>query len=206
VGLSVSGTNTVTAVAPPTLSSIAVNGGALQRSQVKSLTVTYDQTVNLAAGAVTLVRLNSGGSGANDNSPPTNASTALAAPTSNDGGKTWVYTFAPGSAFMQTSGGNPTGSLVDGIYTVTVDPTKVTSTGSGLPMLIGGSQTFHRLFGDGNGDKNVNNADLGPFRNTFGRAVGDPAFNDVFDFDNSTAVNNVDFGQFRNRYGHGFTY
>jgi hypothetical protein len=194
------------AVAPaPVLRSITINDGTPQRSQVKSLTLNFDQPVTLDAGATRLERLNTGGSGANDNSPPTDASAVLGTPTSPDGGLTWVYTFVGGNPFMQTSGGgSPTGSLVDGIYTISVDPAKVTA--AGVPMATGGSLTFHRLFGDVNGSKDVNNADFGQFRNTFGKVVGDAGFNAAFDFDNSTVVNNADFGQFRGRFGKGFSY
>src|SRR5207253_187439 len=72
--------------AAPAVSSIMVGDGSSQRSQVRSLTVTFDRAVTLAPGAVTLHMLNAGGSGANDGSNPSDASAALAAPTTPDDG------------------------------------------------------------------------------------------------------------------------
>jgi hypothetical protein len=191
--------------ARPNLTSIVAGDGTAQRSQVKKLTLSFDRPVTLAPGAATLELLNTGGSGANDGSNPTDASAALDVPTTPDSGRTWVYAFAASSAFVQkTTSGAPTGSLVDGIYKLSVDPAKVTA--NGVPMTTGGSLTFHRLFGDINGNKDVNNADFGQFRNTFLRSTGDAAYNPAFDFNNNGSVNNVDFGQFRNRYGRGFVY
>ena len=66
--------------------------------------------------------------------------------------------------------------------------------------------TFHRLFGDIQGSKNVNNADYFAFRNSFGKGSTDPAYVAAFDFDNSGVVNNSDYFQFRNRFGKTFTY
>jgi hypothetical protein len=192
-------------IAPNLLATI-VNDGSAQRSQVKSLTLSFDQPVILAAGAVRQELLNTGGSGANDGSAPTDASAALATPTTPDNGKTWVFTFAADSPFVQKTGaGASTGSLVDGIYRLSIDPAKVTANGvamSAAPATF----TFHRLFGDVNGSKDVNNADFGQFRNTFLRSTGDAAYNPAFDFDNNGSVNNIDFGQFRSRYGKVFAY
>jgi hypothetical protein len=61
-------------VAPPAVTSIAVGDGTAQRSQVKKLTVAFDRAVTLQAGAFKLVRLNTGGSGVNNGSAPTDAS------------------------------------------------------------------------------------------------------------------------------------
>src|SRR5436190_18790323 len=97
-----------------------------------------------------------------------------------------------------TSAGASTGSLIDGIYMLSVDPTKVTA--NGVAMAAAASLTFHHLFGDVNGNKSVNNADFGAFRLTFGKVAGDAAFSAAFDFDGNAAVNTLDFGQFRNRF------
>jgi hypothetical protein len=105
---------------------------------------------------------------------------------------------------MQTSGGNPTGSLIDGIYTLSVDPTKVTA--NGIAMSTGDSLTFHRLFGDINGSKNINATDYNQFRATFGKPSTDPAYNAPFDFDSSGSVNAQDYNQFRARFGKSFAY
>jgi hypothetical protein len=173
---------------------------------VKSIKVTFDRAVTLAAGAAALVRLNTGGSGSNDNAAPTNASAVLGTPATADGGVSWTFTFVAGNPFMQTTTTSaPTGSLVDGIYTLSIDPTKVTA--NGVAMAAPPTPfTFHRLFGDADGNKTANNADFTQFRNTFLKSTGQQGFNAAFDFDNSGIVNNADFTQFRNRFLKVFAY
>jgi hypothetical protein len=187
---------------PPVLQSTAIGTAAntTQRSLVKQIAFTFDKPVTIAAGALSLMRLNTGGSGSNDGAPATDVGSVLNAPTSSNGGATWTYTFATGTAYTEGSG-----SLGDGIYTATLDASKVTAGGIAMAG-ANPSTTFHRLFGDVNGSKDVNNADFGLFRNTFSKGSADAGFNDAFDFDNSGTVNNADFGQFRNRYGKSFNY
>lgn len=199
-------TNTITgAVVSPVLTSIVVNAGATQRSQVKTLTLNFDRPVQLAAGALSLSLLNTGGSGSNNGAAPTNASAVLVAPTPLNGGQSWVYSFAAGTAWSQkTAAGAFTGSLVDGIYTAGVDRTKVTS--GGVAAAANGLLTFHRSFGDTQGDKTVNNADFSAFRNTFLRSAPDAGYNPALDFDGDGIVNNADFSQFRGRFLRAFTY
>jgi hypothetical protein len=196
----------LTAIANPTALKAIVAGSGSNRSDLKTLTLSFDQPVILAAGAAKLELLNTGGSGANDNSGPTDISAALDVPTTADGGKTWVFTFAAGSAFVQkTSTGASTGSLVDGIYKLTIDPTKVTANGvamTGPPP----SLTFHRLFGDVTGDAAVNPLDYLKFRQSFGKNAGDAGFDAAFDFNGDGAVNPLDYVQFRQRFGKAFTY
>jgi hypothetical protein len=66
--------------------------------------------------------------------------------------------------------------------------------------------TTHRLFGDINGSKNINNTDYLQFRNAFGSSTGQPTYISAFDFDNNGSVNNNDYIQFRNRFGKVFSY
>jgi hypothetical protein len=192
-------------VAAPQVSSFTVDDGTAQRSKVRSLTVMFDRPVTLSPGALSLSRHNTGGSGANDGSAPTDASGVLGVPTSSDGGTTWVVTFNGTAPFAELkSDGTPTGSLVDGIYTLSVDPTKVTA--GGVAMTSPASMTFHRLFGDFNGSKSIQALDYNAFRNAFGKGTGQTGFDASFDFDNSGTVNALDFNQFRSRFGKVFTY
>jgi hypothetical protein len=73
-------------------------------------------------------------------------------------------------------------------------------------MTTSESLTFHRLFGDADGNKTANNADFGQFRNAFSRSTGQAGFDAAFDFDNSGVVNNADFAQFRGRFLKVFSY
>ena len=86
------------------LSSIAVNDGASQRSQVMRLTLNFDRPVILTADATTLGRLNTGGSGLNDGSAQTDATDVLNGPTATDGGLSWTFTFGAGSPFFESAG------------------------------------------------------------------------------------------------------
>jgi hypothetical protein len=98
---------------------------------------------------------------------PTDASFALSAPITSNGGRTWIIPFTGTGAFIQTSGGSPTGSLVDGVYQLFIPASAATS--GGVPMASVVTRTFHRLFGDADGSKSVNAADYNAFRSRFGK-------------------------------------
>ena len=186
----------------PTFVGLQVDDGNRQRSVVRSLTFSFSNPVTLSAGAITLARLNTGGSGANDGSAPTNASAALGAPTSSDGGLTWVVPILHSTTFSDASA-----SLTDGIYTATVHATLVTDASG--QHLTGGDQTrtFHRLYGDINGDKKISNADFTLFSNAFGSTFGQANYNRYFDLAGlNGTIGNADFTQFSNRFGKTFVY
>jgi len=189
-------------VGQPTVTGTTVGDGTAQRSLVKQVSVTFDQpAVTLQAGALHLIRNTTDATGATTGAT-TDISSVLGAPTSPDGGKTWVWTFTPdaGNVNVQANG-----SLTDGVYNVTVDHTKVSSAGGAMAADFTGGK-FHRLFGDINGNKTVNTADYGQFRLSFGKLSPDPAYVAGFDFDNNGTVNTADYGQFRNRFGKVFSY
>ncbi len=167
---------------------VQVNDGSAQRSMVKSVTVTFDRVVTLDAGAFDLRR---GGGGA----------VGLTVSTSVVGGRTVaVLTF--------TGSGVGGGSLADGNYTLTVRGDRVRDTvgreldgdrdGNG-----GGDRgdAFHRLFGDGDGDRDVDLRDLGLFLSTFGRRAGDPGFLWYFDVNDDDRIGVVDLVAFARRLG-----
>lgn len=70
--------------------------------------------------------------------------------------------------------------------------------GDGLP---GGdlSFEFHRLFGDSDGDRDVDFLDLFRFRTAFGTVAGNPDFNSAFDGDSDADVDFLDLFAFRQR-------
>jgi hypothetical protein len=197
-------TLTPTATVPKVLTNV-VGDGTTQRSEVRSFTMSFDRAVVLTDGSVTAVRLNTGGSGLNDGSAPTDVSAALGTPVSNDGGFTWIIPVKPGVAGL-TDG---TGSLADGIYTLTAHTTGTAAiTDTANNTLTGGDvvTTTHRLFGDINGSKGVNNTDYLQFRNAFGSTTGQATYISAYDFDNNGSINNTDYIQFRNRFGKTFSY
>ncbi|MDB5356757.1 MAG: pcp 3 [Phycisphaerales bacterium] len=190
------------AALPPTLKSLRVDDGAIQRSEIRSLTLTFDRVVSLSSHAITLARLNTGGSGLNDGSAPTDASVALGTPITADGGITWVVPILSATAFSDASG-----SLTDGIYAITVHSGLVSDPMS--QYLAGGDQvkTFHRLFGDVNGSKAIDNADFTRFANAWGSVFGSANYNRYFDYAGLNGlIGNADFAQFSKRFGKVFTY
>ena len=186
-------------IAPAQLLSATIGDGTAQRSEVRKVTLQFNQPVTLGSGAVTLSLLNTGRSGANDGSAPTDVSAALATPATTDGGLTWTYTFQTSDSAVVDS----TSSLKDGIYTLTVNPASVTGgtlTGTNL------STTFHRLFGDIDGNGTVNSADYFKFKNAFGSKVGQLTYNPNFDFDGNGSINSSDYFKFKANFGKKFTY
>jgi hypothetical protein len=174
-------TSFTTAVAPM-LSSYSVNSGAAQRSMVTEATVVFNQPVNLASGAISLVQRGTGGG-----SP-----TAITFTQGTSDNTTWNLTF-------------PTyigGSLPDGIFDLTVTAADVTSVSAPtLAMPSDQTFTFDRLFGDSDGNGIVNNADYFQFKKTYAQSSGSANYNPLFDYDANGIVNNADYFQFKQRYG-----
>ena len=174
----------VGAGARPAVQSVQINGGAVQRSRVTQITVTFDSVVNAAAlaNAFTLVRL------ADQSSVG-----MIGVSTSVVNGKT--------VAQLTVSGANTeSGSLADGRYTLTVLAGQVSGS-NGLTQASNHTTALHRLFGDINGDTAVNGFDLNNFRLAFGSTIGSPQYNSAFDFNQDGAVNGFDLNQFRSRFG-----
>jgi hypothetical protein len=152
---------------PPSVSATEVNDGAAQRSRVTSLRVTFSEVVTLAPGAFTVT----GPAGSVTYSLDLNQST----PTQTVA----LLSFAP---------------LADGNYTLDLPASAVTGSGGQHPA-ADYVFTFHRLFGDADGDRDVDAGDFGAFRAAFGSS------NPVFDADGDGDVDAADFGAFRQRFG-----
>jgi hypothetical protein len=168
-----------------------------QRSEVRDVSLKFSHAVTLAAGAVTL-----GSYSGNDTTGAlADASAALGTPTTSDGGITWTLPIIANTAFS-----DPTGSLKDGIFKVTLHSTLVTD--SLNRALSGGDQstTFHRLYGDIDGNKTVNSADYFSFKAAFGSSTGQASFNADFDFDGNGKINSSDYFKFKANFGRKFTY
>jgi methionine-rich copper-binding protein CopC len=168
-----------TAVAP-VVSSFSVNGGAVQRSMDTLVTVVFSQPVNLNNAIALVQRATGGGS-------PTPMAFTLASADN----MTWNLTFPSGKG----------ASLPNGIYDLTVTAANVTSITSGLAMPADQVFTFHRLFGDADGNGIVNNADYFAFKKAYAQTIGSPGYNPIFDYDGNGVVNNADYFQFKLDYG-----
>jgi hypothetical protein len=181
---------------PLTVTSVQVNDGSPQRSRVTSLTVTFSEPPVLCdcggASHFDLTRTGPGG--------PTGhvlLSYAL-------NGNVLTITFNNGGA-VNTEG---QGSLIDGIYQLVIYATKVfggtgpldgNADGTGgddFQTPLGPPGRLHRLFGDNDGDADVDATDFGAFRAAFGGSS-----NLAFDADGDNDVDATDFGAFRARFG-----
>jgi hypothetical protein len=172
----------LTVAAPPVVASVAVNGGAAQRSRVTELTVTFDMEVVLDPGAFALTR-------------PADGATVgmIAVATQVVGGRT-MATLTFGGANVES------GSLADGRWVLTADRTRVRSL-VGVELAADFTSQLHRFFGDSDGDADVDVPDLGRFRQAYGRSVGQPGYAAHVDFEGDGDVDVLDLGRFRQRYG-----
>jgi type 1 fimbria pilin len=173
---------------PETVESVVLNDGAAQRSMVNSLTVTFSGAATLDPGAIELRRQDG-----------TLVDFQLAV-SAIDGKTVAVLTFA-GSEFVG-------GSLADGSYTLTVRADRVHDRwgreldrdGNGS---AGGDRVdgFFRLFGDSDGDGDVDRLDRDLFRSAFKTTAGEAGYLWYLDFDGNGEVDGRDNGQFNRRFG-----
>jgi hypothetical protein len=128
----------VTATAP-TVESLVVNDGAVQRSEVTRLTVTFSTQVSLDPGALEVQRADGSDVGIN-------------VATSVVGGKTVAVVTFTGPDIVD-------GSVPDGTYNLTVHHSLVHD-GSGQTLSQDATLPFFRLLGDVDGDGVINDNDL----------------------------------------------
>jgi hypothetical protein len=206
------------AVAQPTkVAGIQINDGTAQRSEVRSVSVTFSTAVTFANGnaaaAFQLTHLQDG----------LIVNNLSAAVSTNPAGQTVVtltFTTAGNAATeidpVSALNGGPA-SLADGRYQLTVNAGLVTGSqgllldgdnnGTAGGNYVSGTDTFggtgprlYRLFGDVSGDGVVDATDLGLFRSAFNSGLGNPLYLSYLDADNSGAVDASDLGQFRARF------
>jgi hypothetical protein len=159
---------TVTVYDQPEVTLITFDDGTIQRSHVRSIDVYFDRAVNFIGklGAAFTVAGESG--------------VVIETPEITSASPTSVRLTFPGGA-----------SLADGKYSLTIHSGSI---GNGL---FGGDYTltFHRLFGDSDGDADVDAIDFVAFRFAYGSNSW------VFDSNGDGLVNAIDFIQFRTRFG-----
>ncbi len=212
-------TAVVVTATPPTVVGIPViNGGAaftafagVQRSDVVSIAVTFDQPVELTfdpntnnhTGAFQLaIHTNNLGLG----TLPTIAATS----TDN---VHWTITFVGNTDPSPTPAPNGFASIRDGVYDFKVDTAFVHPLGvPGTSGTTAPVNTFHRLFGDANGDETpagpahtaiVAIDDNFAFRSAFNSV---PNYRAYFDFDGDGVIGIQDNFQFRSRFNRPLTW
>lgn len=173
---------------PPKIESVVVNEGADQRSMVNSLTITFDRVVIFDPGAFGLQR--QGGSAVSLN---------VASPVV--GSRTGATLSFGGSDFIG-------GSLADGTYTLTIQGEHIRDdVGRDLDGDGDGNgggdrvDSFFRLFGDSDGDNDVDWLDRDLFSSALEKSFDDTGYLWYLDFDGDGDVDGLDNGQFSRRSG-----
>lgn len=197
---------TFNTLALPAVTSIVVNDGVAfantaQRSQVVNLKVTFSTSVTLNPGVFSIANID----------PATAATLASSGAgnqiyvngslfNSNVTGTVFTITFGSGVGVATRAGGTAGGvtgnSLSDGNFQLTIDKTKVTDSNSGnleSDRLFGNVMTdrFFRLFGDSDGDGDVDATD----NNNFRRAQ--TTYNAALDLEGDSSVGASDATAFR---------
>ncbi len=95
--------------------------------------------------------------------------------------------------------GLPGGRLPDGNYSATILADAVVDP-SGNPMAADYTFEFHSFFGDSDGDRDVDFADLFRFRKTYQKTSADVGFDSRFDIDADGDVDTADLFAFRQNY------
>lgn len=179
------------AAQPPVIEKIEYAGGAVQRSMVRSLTVTFSEPVQLDRGAIGVTKLGGGG-----------GNVAIRMARSLVDGKTVVRvtfvspTLAPG------------GSLSDGNYRLVIRGDRIrdlagTALDGNRDGLAGGNayDRFFRLFGDSDGDRDVDSADRDRFRAWRKKSQAGVGYHYMFDADLDHDIDAADATQFNARFG-----
>ncbi len=168
----------------PNVQGVNIGDGTSQRSRVEQLQVVFNKIVTFSGAPSAAFQL------VGPNGPVTvNVDLSLTTP---------IQTVAK----LTFSGANTDfGSVKDGNYTLTILSAQISTGGVSLDGDGNGSAggnnvtSFHRLFGDVNGDASVAADDFIAFRLAFG------GVSFAFDFDNDGAISAADFVQFRVRFG-----
>jgi glucose/arabinose dehydrogenase len=170
---------------PPRVAEFRVDDGSAQRSRVRSLSVAFDAIVSylsIPSNAYTLTT-------------PAGVSVGLVPGAIDNSTGRSVVTFS-------FTGGLDVDSLPNGDYSLRIAASELID--SAAQILDGNADgvaggdfvaNFHRLLGDGNGDRTVGVADFLALRSAF---LGASA---TFDFDNNGVVNAADFLRFRLAFG-----
>jgi hypothetical protein len=162
------------------VTSVVINDGSAQRSLVRSITITFDMPVTFDPGAFGLARVGGG--------LPTLTRTVTQA----NGQTTVVLTFGGSGTLF--------GSLGDGDWALRVYGSRVHRADLRAAVMGPGSvDRFHRLFGDADGDGDVDDNDRAAFNTAFGQT--DAASLATFDFNRDGAVDTADRSWFDRRFG-----
>ncbi|WP_419580182.1 cadherin-like domain-containing protein [Stieleria magnilauensis] len=171
----------------PEVESVVVNQGQSQRSRVTEVSVRFSTEV-VASVAAFSVR-----------NRETNQEVNLALNSEIENGKTVAtLTFLSGPGVVDAANGRH--SLDTGNYELLITGSMISAGGTAMSgdYTYGDQATdlFFQLFGDSDGDRDVDGQDYGRFGLAFLAAFSDPKFNDSFDYDQDNDVDGQDYGRF----------
>ena len=173
-------TVTITVPEPPAVTSVVINDGSVQRSLVRSITITFDTLVTFDPGAFSLVR--TGGL----------VPTLTRKVTQASGETQVVLTFSGLGTYAR--------SLIDGDWTLRILKSRVHRADYRPAIMETASVTAcHRYFGDSDGDRDVDAFDRAAFDAAFGQTDGTSLT--TFDFDHDGDVDQADLNRFDKRFG-----
>jgi hypothetical protein len=147
---------------PVSVASVVINGGARQRSSVRTIRITFTGIVSVTPAAFE-VRKRGGGVA------PFSLKSRIVS------GRTVV------ELTIRARGG-----LADGRYTLTVRSSQIAG------LSANRTTTFFRLFGDSDGDGKLTRKDYSAFLKSLNKPRGSSAFRDFFDFNGDGKVNRTD--------------
>ncbi|MCA9137551.1 MAG: FG-GAP repeat protein [Planctomycetales bacterium] len=183
---------TLIASAAPTVESIVINDGVSpSRSQITSVTVTFDSVVDhgLLNNAFTLTQIDSN----------TQVGTVNVSPDSTSGKTVATLTFDGASTVTRLGTGPLGNSLADGNYRLVIDKASVVA--GGTAMNADATDDFFRWYGDINGDRFVSTPDFGVFGPALGTSSGNPLYNASLDANGDGFITTPDFGAFGPKLG-----
>jgi hypothetical protein len=175
------------AVVLPKIEAVVINEGAVQRSKVTIIRIRFSTIVTVDPAAFRL-------------SNQYGRLVPLRVVTGNFNGKTVATLTFSGPGIIA-------GSLADGSYALVIDGNRIRD---GLGQAVDGDRNgiaggnavvrFFRLFGDSDGDGDVDRRDLAAFLGLFGRRIGGSPTQSFFDYDGNGVIDFGDFRQFLQRF------
>jgi len=178
----------------PTVTDVVINGAGpsvtpderRQRSMVTSIVVRFSEPVRFEEGVMSMVLI---GRTATDGRPVGSPVSFNFAPSADRTSMTIIFV---GEDVVG-------GSIPDGRYRLDILMSNVIDD-SGLSGSGTRSETFHRLFGDADGNGAVDGRDLLQFRRSLGSTEGGTRYRSWFDIDADGDVSPTDLAQARRRY------
>jgi uncharacterized protein YvpB len=176
----------------PTITSVVVNADrpGAQRSMVTQVRVTFSEPVNLTAGAIELKLTGKLSTIADGRAIGSLVALVL---TPADGGTSVIITFTGPEVVAQ--------SLLDGRYELKITGSKVSSTASGATVDGDRIDQIIRIFGDADGDGDVDTSDLTLFYGARNSTTAGSNYRWYFDFESNGSIDNSDLTQFSKRSG-----